>query len=96
MRVSEPTSSLADLKPGETLLLDVVHGEESFRRRLYQLGFLPGSEIHVIRRMPAGGPIEVEIRGARMGLRVHDARAMIGRSRPLAEARPQTATAAGC
>ncbi len=71
--------TLAEVSGGSTLTIERILGEPSFRRRLYGLGFLPGAEIRVARRMPFGGPLEVEVRGVRMGLRVQDARWIEGR-----------------
>jgi ferrous iron transport protein A len=38
-------------------------------RRLGDLGFVPGTELRIVRRAPFGDPIELEIRGYRMCLR---------------------------
>ena len=38
-------------------------------RRLADLGFVPGTELQIVRRAPFGDPIEVEIRGYRLCLR---------------------------
>ncbi|HTO53137.1 MAG TPA: FeoA domain-containing protein [Myxococcota bacterium] len=38
-------------------------------RRLGDLGFVPGTELWIVRRAPFGDPIELEIRGYRMCLR---------------------------
>jgi len=38
-------------------------------RRLGELGFVPGTEIQVVRRAPLGDPIEIELRGYRVCLR---------------------------
>ncbi len=70
--------TLAELRTGDALVVDGVAGEPAFRRRLYGLGFLPGARIRVARRMPLGGPLEVEVRGVRMALRVRDAQAITG------------------
>ena len=37
--------------------------------RLADLGFVPGTELRVVRRAPFGDPIELEIRGYRLCLR---------------------------
>jgi len=38
-------------------------------RRLGDLGFVPGTELRIVRRAPFGDPIELEIRGYRLCLR---------------------------
>lgn len=39
-------------------------------RRLLVLGFVPGTRVGMIRRAPFGGPVEVELRGYRICLRL--------------------------
>jgi ferrous iron transport protein A len=38
-------------------------------RRLADLGFVPGTELCIVRRAPFGDPLELEIRGYRLCLR---------------------------
>jgi ferrous iron transport protein A len=38
--------------------------------RLAALGFVPGTQVMVVRRAPFGGPVELELRGYRICLRV--------------------------
>jgi ferrous iron transport protein A len=38
-------------------------------RRLGELGFVPGTEVRLVRRAPLGDPIEIELRGYRVCLR---------------------------
>jgi ferrous iron transport protein A len=38
-------------------------------RRLGDLGFVPGTQLQIVRRAPFGDPIELEIRGYRLCLR---------------------------
>ena len=53
-----------------------ITGERSFRRRLLELGFLPGVEISMIGIAPMGDPLDVEIRGCRFSLRRAEAQAV--------------------
>jgi ferrous iron transport protein A len=39
-------------------------------RRLADLGFVPGTELCILRRAPLGDPVEIEIRGYRLCLRL--------------------------
>jgi len=39
-------------------------------RRLADLGFVPGTELCILRRAPLGDPVELEIRGYRLCLRL--------------------------
>ncbi len=38
--------------------------------RLGDLGFVPGTELRIVRRAPLGDPVEIEIRGYRLCLRL--------------------------
>ena len=51
-----------------------IGGERSFRRRLMELGLLPGTPIEVIRNVDVGGVMEVEVRRCRVTLRREEAR----------------------
>ena len=41
--------------------------------RLQELGLLPGASIRLVRRAPLGCPLEFEVAGARLAIRVRDA-----------------------
>ncbi len=59
---------LGELRPWESCIVDRVEGEWRLRRRLAELGFLPGTPVQVGRMAPMGDPIELRIRGYRMTL----------------------------
>ena len=61
------------LKRGEPARVLNVGGEGALRFRLLDLGFVPGTEVKIIRRAPFGDPIEVMLRGYRLTLRQKDA-----------------------
>ena len=48
------------------------HAPERIPPRLRDLGFVPGTPIHVLRSAPLGDPVEVELRGYRLCLRRAD------------------------
>ena len=54
--------------------IEQIGGERSFRRRLLELGFLPGVEVRVLGAAPMGDPLDVEIRGCRFSMRRAEAR----------------------
>ncbi len=61
---------LIDLPPGTPArLCDPAAGRE-IPRRLQDLGFVPGTPLVIRRRAPLGDPVEIEIRGYRLCLRV--------------------------
>ena len=51
-----------------------ILGNNSFRRRLLEHGFLPGIEISLIGIAPMGDPLEIKIRGAYLTLRKEEAK----------------------
>jgi len=67
---------LHNLHPNTRAHLVEIGGERPFRRRLMELGFLPGSELHVIRNIDVGGVMEVEVRHCRVTLRQNEAQAL--------------------
>jgi ferrous iron transport protein A len=68
------TRSLDRLAPGDEGTLDTVDGDTGLRRRLMELGLLPGTKVRLVRRLEAGGVLELEVRRARLSLRTEDAR----------------------
>ena len=58
---------------GASCRLVSLGGERSFRRRLMELGLLPGASLRVVRRVDVGGLIELDVRGCRVTLRTTEA-----------------------
>ncbi len=61
---------LADLPVGRWGRVCAPTAGAGPERRLLVLGFVPGTRIGMIRRAPFGGPVEVELRGYRICLRL--------------------------
>lgn len=81
MGYSETQSQLAmralnEMRPGERARLTRVGGERGFRRRLMEMGFLPGTEVRLVRAVGIGDLIELEVRGAHISLRRSEAQAL--------------------
>ncbi len=66
-------TSLSALSPGSSACLVQVDGERSFRRRLMELGFLPGTRVRMIRRVNVGDLVELEVRGCHVSIRQAEA-----------------------
>lgn len=66
-------SNIHDLFPGQIAELAEIGGERAFRRRLMELGFLPGTSIRLVRRVDVGDLVELEVRGAHISLRRSEA-----------------------
>jgi ferrous iron transport protein A len=71
-----PTHPLSELLPGQSGHVRSLACEASVRRRLLELGLLPGTEVEVVRRAPLGDPLELRLRGYRLSLRAEEARAI--------------------
>lgn len=61
------------MEPGQTGQVDSFSGKEKEQYRLMEMGLLPGTEVRFVRRAPLGGPLEVEIRGFHLSLRLQEA-----------------------
>jgi Fe2+ transport system protein FeoA len=51
-----------------------VTGPRPFRRRLLEMGLLPGTPVRKEKVAPLGDPIEIAVRGARLSIRRAEAR----------------------
>jgi ferrous iron transport protein B len=69
-------STLSALPVGQRALLRAVGGERAYRRRLLELGFVPGTELRLVRRVGVGDVLEVELRHSRISLRISEASAI--------------------
>ena len=72
-----PLDELCLGKAGE---IQEVLGERSFRRRLMELGLLPGTLVTVLRVAPLGDPIELSVRGYFLSIRRREAADIIVQS----------------
>ena len=49
--------------------VEAVDGARAFRRRLMEMGLVPGAAVAVINVAPLGDPLEIEVRGSRWSIR---------------------------
>ena len=66
-------STLNDLLPGEKARIIKVLAKGTVRRKLMDMGMVPGSEIEVVRTAPLGDPIEFRIKGYNPSMRRQEA-----------------------
>jgi len=66
--------TLEDLQPGRRALIAGISGDGPLVQRLMQLGLLEGTEVEMVRRAPAGDPLEFRVRGDTLCLRAAEAR----------------------
>ncbi|MSQ01216.1 MAG: ferrous iron transport protein A [Myxococcales bacterium] len=71
------TTTLASMPNGSVGTIATLGGERGFRRRLLELGFLPGTAVRLIGAAPMGDPLDVEVRGCRFSLRRAEAKLVV-------------------
>jgi Fe2+ transport system protein FeoA len=65
--------TLAEARLGELLTIEGIGGRGAFRRRLLEMGLLPGTPVTVKSVAPLGDPIELLVRGASLSIRKEEA-----------------------
>ena len=65
--------TLADLKVGQSGVVNVVGGEDALHRHLLDMGITPGVKITLQKTAPMGDPVELRLRGYSLTLRLEDA-----------------------
>lgn len=66
--------TLEQLAPGQTAVVTQVGGHGPFRRRLLELGVVPGTQVERTGQAPFRDPLTVRVRGATLCLRRAEAR----------------------
>jgi ferrous iron transport protein A len=61
--------SLAEIPRGCSATVREVAGSRSFRRRLLEMGLVPGTAVRVITIAPLGDPLRIEVRGGEWSIR---------------------------
>lgn len=61
--------TLAHARVGDVLTVERVGGERAFRRRLMELGLVPGTTVEMVGIAPLGDPIELLVRGCSLSIR---------------------------
>ena len=61
--------TLADAPLHTAVQLAHVGGERAFRRRLMELGLVPGTAVAVVNIAPLGDPLELSVRGCKLSIR---------------------------
>ena len=65
--------TLAEIKVGQDAVLRTIGGQGELRHHLLDMGLTPGTEVTLRKVAPMGDPIEVELRGYELTLRLADA-----------------------
>ena len=67
------TQTLNSIKPGQTAIVKALESEGLERRRLMDLGLLPGTQVEVELTSPLGDPTAYLVRGTLVALRKEQA-----------------------
>ncbi len=61
--------SLAELALGQSATVREVSGPRAFRRRLLEMGLIPGVEVKIVTVAPLGDPLQIQVRGGQWSIR---------------------------
>jgi ferrous iron transport protein A len=65
---------LSEVQPGQVVEVVAITGQSAFRRRVMELGLVPGTRVELVRVAPLGDPVELLVRGASLSIRKAEAR----------------------
>ena len=65
--------SLRQFQPGDAGSVVKITGNGLIRRRLFDMGITPGTQIRVRKVAPLGDPVEITLRGYELSLRKSEA-----------------------
>jgi len=69
--------TLGDLKPGEKGHVVKIRGTGRLRKRLLDMGMIPGTEIQLKKVAPLGDPVDILIKGYHLSLRKDEAESIL-------------------
>jgi ferrous iron transport protein A len=65
--------NLSQIHVGQLVTVHRIGGERGFRRRLMELGLLPGTKVELHGVAPLGDPVELLVRGCSLSIRKAEA-----------------------
>ena len=65
--------TLRELAVGASAVIETVGGEGALRQHFLDMGMIPGAELTVVKLAPMGDPMEIEIHGYELTLRLSEA-----------------------
>ncbi len=65
--------TLKELKTGESAVVETVGGDGALRQHFLDMGVIPGAEVTMLKLAPMGDPMELQIHGYSLTLRLADA-----------------------
>ncbi len=73
----ETEYALSEAEPGTRVKVVHIKGKGAARRRILDMGMVPGAEVKVIRKAPMGDPIEFEVKNYKLSMRKAEAELVI-------------------
>lgn len=74
---AEGEKPLSQCRAGDLIFVRRIVGRGPVRRRLLEMGMNPGTQVRVVKYAPLKDPIECEIKGYHIALRVAEAQSVI-------------------
>jgi Fe2+ transport system protein FeoA len=65
--------TITDMLPNQSASIVSISAQNDVRRRLIEMGILPGKNIRFVRVSPFGDPVEIDIEGCHVALRKKEA-----------------------
>ena len=65
--------NLSELNPKDKGIIKKIEKSGSLKRKLLDMGVIPGSSIEIVKFAPLGDPVDVKIRGYHLSLRKEEA-----------------------
>lgn len=65
--------NLKNLEPGQKAKIIRITGASSIKRRILDMGLVPGAEVEMERYAPLGDPVEIKLKGYHLSLRKEEA-----------------------
>ncbi len=78
MPSSNHVKALSELKAGEEIQITELTLEGSMRRRLLDLGFIPGATVKMVRKSPLGDPAAFSVNHTVIALRKEESSKIFG------------------
>lgn len=64
---------MSELKPGDKAVIIAVSAQGEVAQRLVDMGLIKGTQFKVLRKAPLGDPLEIQLRGFLLALRMKEA-----------------------
>lgn len=76
--MNESEKSLAEAKTGQSVEISRIEVQGVLRRRLLDLGFVPGNTVEVLQRSPLGDPVAYRVNQTIIALRREESSLIYG------------------